>query len=178
MHAVEPQNRPDRKRLRLSEFNYSAPGHYFVTLCIWRRRCILGDVNENRVILSGLGQLVSDTLLRMPHRHAGVILDAFVVMPNHIHALVEFTGAETSLSVAIDAFKSLSTNAACAASMIADAKLWQRGFHDHVVRNDADLDRLREYVSNNRLKWHLDRENPANVLPAAGRAGTSPAPTE
>jgi putative transposase len=165
MRAVELQSRPDRKRLRLAEFDYSAPGYYFVTLCVWRRRCILGDVNEDRVILNDLGQLVSDALQLAPQSHAGIVIDAFVVMPNHLHALLQLAGAETSLSSAIGAFKSLSTNAARVAGMIADAKLWQRGFHDHVVRNDADLDRLREYIANNPLKWHLDRENPANIRP-------------
>jgi REP-associated tyrosine transposase len=165
MRAVEPQSRHDRKRLRLSQFDYSAPGYYFITLCVWRRRCILGNVDENCVILSDLGRLVSDALQRVPERYVGILLDAFVVMPNHLHALLELTGSETALSAAIGAFKSLSTNAARTASMIADAKLWQRGFHDHVVRSDADLDRLREYIANNPLKWHLDRENPANIRP-------------
>jgi putative transposase len=165
MRVVEQQSRPDRKKLRLAEFDYSAPGYYFVTLCISCRRCVLGDVREDRVVLSALGQLVSDGWCRIPQRSAGIVLDAFVIMPNHLHALLELTGSATSLSAAIGAFKSLSTNEARAAGMLVDAKLWQRGFHDHVVRDEAGLDRLREYIGNNPLKWHLDRENPANIRP-------------
>jgi putative transposase len=123
-------------------------------------------------------RLVSDTWQQGPQRHGGTVLDEFVIMPNHIHALVQLTGTTTSLSAVIGAFKSQSTNAAHSAGVLADAKLWQRGFHDHVVRDEAGLDRLREYIANNPLKWHLDRENPANRQPAARWAGTSPAPTE
>jgi putative transposase len=128
--------------------------------------------------LSALGEVVSSTWLQVPRRYGAIILDEFAIMPNHLHALLQLTGTKTSLPDAIGAFKSQSTNAARSAGLLADAKLWQRGFHDHVVRDEAGLDRLREYIVNNPLKWHLDRENPANILPAAGRAGTSPAPTE
>jgi len=179
MRAVEQQNRrPVRKRLRLTAFDYSTPGCYFITICVSNRRCLLGDVHEDHVVLSPLGQIVSDVWLQVPGRHGAIILDEFVIMPNHLHALLQLTGTTTSLSDTIGAFKSQSTNTARSTGVLADAKLWQRGFHDHVVRDEAGLDRLREYIVDNPLKWHLDRENPANILPAAGRAGTSPAPTE
>jgi putative transposase len=178
MQNVERQNlRVVRKRLRLGGFDYSTPGYYFVTICVLNRRCLFGDVQGEHVVMNALGQVVSNVWLQVPQRHGGIILDAFVVMPNHLHALLQLTGKETSLSGAIGAFKSQSTNAARTAGCLVDARLWQRGFHDHVARGEADLDRLREYIANNPLKWHLDRENPANILPAAGRAGTSPAPT-
>src|SRR5882724_7742579 len=156
MRVVEQQSRGVRKKLRLVDFDYSTPGYYFVTVCVSARRCILGDVDESRASLHDLGQLVSEVLQRTPQRHPNVRLDAFVVMPNHLHALLELAGTEVSLPAVMGAFKSLSTNAARGAGMIADAKLWQRGFHDHVVRDDAGLDRLREYIANNPLKWHLD----------------------
>jgi putative transposase len=164
MRVVEQQNhRPVRKRLRLVDFVYSAPGCYFVTVCVLNRRCLLGDVHEDRVALNALGKIVSNIWLQVPQQHGGTILDEFVIMPNHLHALLQLTGTETSLSAVIGAFKSQSTNAARSAGLLDDAKLWQRGFHDHVLRDAASLDHLREYIANNPLKWHLDRENPVNI---------------
>jgi putative transposase len=179
MRVVEQQSpRPTRKRLRLVDFDYSTPGCYFVTVCVLKRRCLLGEIREGDMVLNALGRLVSDTWQQGPQRHDGIVLDEFVVMPNHIHALLMLPASPPqSLSDIVRAFKSLSSVAAYRAGMLADAKLWQRGFHDHVVRDEGSIDRLREYIANNPLKWHLDRENPANILPAAGRAGTSPAPT-
>src|SRR5713226_8187511 len=113
MRIVERESRrPDRKRLRLAAFDYSTPGYYFVTLCISGRRCLLGDGGNVHVIQSVLGQLVSDVWRRIPQQFSGVVLDEFVIMPNHLHALIQLTEAGLSLSALIGAFKSVSTNTA------------------------------------------------------------------
>ena len=81
-------------------------------------------------------------------------LDAFVVMPNHVHGIVWLPGAgHAPLPVVIGSFKS-------AVSRLAGGPLWQR-FYDRVIRSDSGLRALRQYVTDNPLRWALDRENPA-----------------
>jgi REP element-mobilizing transposase RayT len=86
-----------------------------------------------------------------------VRLDRFVVMPNHVHAIVWLdsrAGQAPPLHRLVGGFKA-------AASRAAGRPLWQRSFHDRVIRDDAELEALRRYVAENPLRWALDRENPA-----------------
>ena len=178
MPRVEPENRyPIRKNLRLSGFDYTQPGMYFVTICTWDRRCCFGDVIDGRMVHSPLGEMISDMWRRTPQRHDAVSSDEFVVMPNHLHGLLLFGTSAPSLSSVVGAFKSLTMMAARKEGLLAPGKLWQRGFYDHVVRDEEALSGVREYIQNNPLKWHLDRENPGNIESVERRAGTSPAPT-
>ena len=80
--------RPKRKNLRLRSFDYTSSGAYFVTLCAVRRRCLFGAVRDDFVSLSGLGRIVENCWRETPHHLAGAELDAFVVMPNNLQAIV------------------------------------------------------------------------------------------
>jgi putative transposase len=150
---------------------------YFVTICTTDRCCWFGEVANSHVVLSKMGELVQDAWRRVVAEHPGVELDEFVIMPNHLHGLVGLSTAAGSLSAIIGAFKSKSVQIARSSGLLQGRTLWQRGFHDHVVRDEAGLDRVREYIQNNPLRWHLDRENPAKIGARNQRAGTSPAPT-
>ena len=77
-----------RKRLRLADFDYAATGGYFVTVCARERRCDFGRIEEDRMLLSPLGQLVEGALDGIADFHPGVELDGSIVMPNHVHAIV------------------------------------------------------------------------------------------
>jgi REP element-mobilizing transposase RayT len=178
MPPVETEPRlPARKRLRLREFDYRQPGMYFVTICSTERRCWFGEVVDGIAVLSKMGELVQGAWCRMTERYTGIAVDDFVIMPNHLHGLIGLKTGTDPLSSIVGAFKSVSVQMARDAGLLRGRTLWQRGFHDHVVRDDADLSRIREYIQNNPLKWHLDRENPDRIGERSQRAGTSPAPT-
>ncbi|HEY0521753.1 MAG TPA: transposase [Stellaceae bacterium] len=149
-----------QRRLRLKEYDYSAPGAYFVTVCVTGRRCLLGTVVDGRMVVNDIGIMVERQWLDLPARFPALSLDAYVVMPNHLHGIVVIELGGPSLVSAVGAFKSLSSRLFQIAS---DQKhpLWQRSFHDHALRNEQALAALREYIVNNPAKWHLDRENPA-----------------
>ena len=156
-----------RKRLRLRGFDYGTPGVYFVTVCTRGRRCVLGRVHGAAVLLSATGRIVARALAGIDVFHPGVGLDVSVVMPNHVHAIVLLDRAlgAPSLPVVVGAFKAR-------ASRRAGEPLWQRGFHDRIVRDEQELDALREYVLWNPLRWELDGENPERRSRSAGsRAG-------
>ena len=77
-----------RRSLRLRGYDYSQIGDYFVTLCTEHRACTLGAIEDGLLVLSPAGQTVYDVWSGIPTRFAGIEIDAFVVMPNHIHGIV------------------------------------------------------------------------------------------
>jgi putative transposase len=165
-----------RRRLRLPDFNYRQPGSYFVTICTFGRHCVLGEIVDEQMSLSRSGAVIRSLWRSLPDHHDGVSIDEFVVMPNHLHGIVQLAENEVSLPTLIGAFKSLSTKAVNTANATPGCRLWQRSYHEHVIRDEAARDRIRGYIQNNPLKWHIDRENPLNWRTASGVGGQSPAP--
>ena len=154
-----------RKPLRLKQWDYSSPGMYFVTFCAYERKCILGSIPDEALdgvdaacSLSVLGEMCRQSAALAFKGKEAVSLDSFVIMPNHVHALVSLSGGEGShkeLGRRIASWKALTTKEARKAGLAG--KPWQPGFHDHIVRNEADLARIREYMQNNPKQWQLDR---------------------
>jgi REP element-mobilizing transposase RayT len=162
----------DRRSLRLRGYDYAQAGAYFVTICTQDRLCLLGDIIEGEMQLNDAGRMVRSVWEGLPDRFPGMELDAFVVMPNHVHGIAVFVaavlalpgdnGAASSaptLGDVVRAFKSLSAIHVNRLFM-RSGSLWQRNYYDHVIRNERELDKIREYIATNPLKWALDRENP------------------
>jgi putative transposase len=171
-----------RRSIRLKGYDYAQAGAYFVTMCTQDRACLLGDVVGEEVRLSDAGSMIQAVWDGLPNRFPGMELDAFVVMPNHVHGIATFVGAglappaekgaassAPTLGNVVRAFKSLSA-IHVNRLLRRSGPLWQRGYFDHVVRDDRDLERIREYIATNPLRWALDRENPqrARSSPAEG----------
>jgi putative transposase len=148
---------PKRKSPRLPEYDYATAGAYFVTVCARARACLFGRSVHDEIRLSQPGQLVERCWIDLPIHFPGLALDAFVVMPNHLHGIVWLSraGHAPPLPVVIGSFKS-------AASRMAGRPLWQRSFYDRVIQDEDELRALREYVAQNPLRWALDRENPSS----------------
>ena len=178
--AMKDVSLPARHALRLRGYDYSTPGAYFVTLCAAGRRCDFGTVQDGIVTLTTLGHIIHNTWVETCSFCAGVNADVFVVMPNHLHAIVllhnDTTAREdgrngtTELSSLIRRFKTLSTSRAVRAAVsegrsLPRGRVWQRSYYEHVIRNDYSLERIRDYVGSNPLRWSLDRENPESVDP-------------
>jgi REP element-mobilizing transposase RayT len=156
---------PQRKRLRLKGRNYSDPGYYFVTVCSSTRRPIFGTVKFDRVALSSLGQLVESSWRKIPAIFPGVELGTFVVMPNHLHALILLPtilpgkdARQWSLTTIIGNFKAAVTKRTHV------TRLWQRSFYDRIVRNQEELDSIRGYILMNPERWAGDRFNPQAIM--------------
>lgn len=117
--------------------------------------------------LSPLGTAAHDCWLAIPQHIPNIELNCYVVMPNHIHGVLQLlptlmqekqTGV--ALSTIINQYKSAVTRCAIKQRGITGSVLWQRGYYEHVLRDEKDLDRIREYITINPLRWMLDRENP------------------
>ncbi|HEX3500395.1 MAG TPA: transposase [Stellaceae bacterium] len=162
-----------RRSLRLPGYDYGRPGSYFVTICNADRKCSLGKIVDEEMSLSATGEIARDLWQSLPERHEALSLDEFVVMPNHIHGIIELTEHCQKVPSVVGAYKSLSTKAINVANATPGGQFWQRSYHEHVIRDERARDRIREYIRNNPLKWHLDRENPV-ISAAVRRAGRAP----
>jgi REP element-mobilizing transposase RayT len=163
-----------RRLLRLPEYDYSQQGAYFITICIHRQEYLLGEIIEGEMQLSDHGKIVRDCWQDLPRHYSGIELDAFVIMPNHVHGVVVLVGAglprpyddeipsspkQPTLGQIIGYYKYQSTKAINVMRQMPGTKFWQRGYYEHIVRDEKSLSRIREYIVNNPLRWELDREN-------------------
>ena len=153
-----------RKRTRLPGFDYSQPGAYFITACAHNQRCIFGGVAGNLVRLSKYGHIVQDIWLSLPQYYSYISLDAFIVMPNHIHGILIYTGTNgdcqrVALPGVVGSLKSYSTRTINKLRSNSTPPVWQRGFYEHVLRPEEDINDYRQYIEENPLKWHLDELN-------------------
>jgi putative transposase len=143
-----------RRWRRLPNRDYSAPGAYFVTLCTRLQSEAFGELNGGAVVLSIAGKIVVDSWLNLATRYSHVAIDEWRIMPGHFHGVLIFSGRAgpgpsspaKPLGGVIGAFKTESTNRINRARGTQGGSVWQRDFWDHVVRDDADLIRIREYI--------------------------------
>ena len=164
------------KQYRLPYFNYASNAYYFVTICTKDRQHYFGGIRNGAIELSDTGKTVQRCLTELPKKLSYVTVDEFVIMPNHVHAIVfinnpeekrtirtkQFQPAKRSLSLVIRNFKSTVTLLVrCNIGMM---DIWQARFYDHIVRNDDELDRMRTYIRNNPAQWETDKNNPENLL--------------
>jgi putative transposase len=170
---------PHRKKHRLSSDLYQSPGAYFVTICAHERHSTLGWINNDSLIETPLGRLAHRCWLDLPTHWAKLSLDAFVVMPNHVHGIILITVQQAgrtsaaptgeapllapSIPKVMQAYKAAVARSARAGHMHGASAIWQRGYYDHIIRDESDLHRVREYILSNPLAWALDRENPQRV---------------
>jgi len=173
----------------LPDFDYTQPGAYFITICTHDRIHLFGEIRDGKMVLNESGRIAYDEWMQTPKIRPDTTLDEFVVMPNHIHGIIRRGDpagrpcrgnppgrpcakttngpASGSIGAIIGQYKSLTTKRIRAARLgtpMATVRgiatmIWQRGYYDHIIRDDESLNRIREYISNNPLKWHEDREN-------------------
>jgi putative transposase len=148
-----------QKRLRAPGYDYASPGTYWVTICVHHMERRFGHVDDGEVHLNDAGTMVETAWINLPDRFPGMTLDAYVVMPNHLHGIVMIVGEpRVSLSEAIGAFKSITTVSYARGVRAGqypafDRTLWQRGFEDRIVQTDRRLETLRAYVEGNPGRW-------------------------
>ncbi len=176
--------RHHRRSMRLRGYDYSRAGVYFVTICTYQRECLLGEVVDGRMRLNACGQLVAQAWSWLSQRYRYVELDAWVVMPNHLHGILIITDVDAancrgdsriaptpdapvrrkSLGRLIGAFKTVSSKHINALRDTCGAHVWQRGYYDRVVRNERELQAIRQYIRQNPAHWPDDPENPSQLV--------------
>jgi REP-associated tyrosine transposase len=163
-----------RRSTRLQAYDYRRPGAYFVTICTWGKAHILGEVVYEKVRLSVAGKVVEEEWLRTGHLRVGVSIDTFVVMPNHLHGIILFHGPSSPGRDSVCHRSRVSRRPGCLGSVVAGFKqavtlrlqrseglkrgrVWQRNYYEHVIRDELELNKVRQYIDENPLRWASGR---------------------
>ena len=142
---------PKRKSLRIPEYDYSEANFYFITICTDGKKCIFGEAGN----LNWLGRIAEENLIKISAINPSIRLDHYVVMPNHIHAILDVgPDNQKNLSNVIGQYKMSVTK--LARKKVAGFRVWQRSYHDHVIRNQVGYEKIWAYIENNPLKWEAD----------------------
>ena len=156
---------PKRKKGRLTGCDYSANGSYYITVCTKDKQHILGHsvgggvLDAPYVRLSKCGAMVRDTLLEMDAFYDEITINHYVIMPNHVHFILSICGergpsrtpapTNARLPAFLSVWKRLTNKK-------AGFPIWQRGYYDHVIRNEADYLRNWQYMDENPVRWTED----------------------
>jgi len=164
-----------RHSIRLKGYDYSQAGAYSVTICTLERECLFGNIVDGQMVLNDAGRMVADEWVKTEQIRHEIELDAWVIMPNHFHAIVFINGngvcrgdrpvAPTgpqpkSLGSLMAGFKSSVTKRINELRGTPGTPLWQRNYYEHIIRNEKSLNRIRQYIHNNPVNWEMDEENP------------------
>lgn len=153
---------PKRKPNRLLDYDYSTPGAYFITICTQNRKCIFWEnvgasiARPQKPALSWCGRIVDATIRSIPAHYPAITVDHYAVMPNHIHLLLQINTdldgqpmVTPTISRVVQQFKGTVTKQ-------VGYSVWQKLFHDHVIRGEKDYLKIWEYIDNNPAKWTED----------------------
>jgi len=151
-------NLPNRKLQRLSTYNYADNGYYFATICTHNKKYLFGDINN----LNTIGNIAKSELENISAHFEHVKIDKYVIMPNHIHFIVviesdvrtERSRPFPTLSTIIGLYKSGVSK--CIHELRPDITVWQRSFHDRIIRNEEDYLNIWKYINDNPAKWTED----------------------
>lgn len=181
----------DRRSIRLPGYDRAQAGAYFLTVCTRNRRHLFGEITAGTSYLNPVGWLVKRCWLEIPQQFPFVELDAFVIMPDHVHGIVRIVeratgGVEVSddlgarlelllraaprsasgptmaafghppphaLSAIVGSFKAAAARAINAGSSRSGMSIWQRNYHEHIIRNEDALRRIRRYIQTNPERW-------------------------
>jgi len=159
---------PRRRSIRLKHYDYTQAGAYFVTICTHERRSLFGGIIDAQMRLGPIGKIITQEWAKSAEMRPDVELDAFVIMPNHLHGIVLLgqsgAGAKARpLGAVMRGFKAAATGALAAAGHRLDHPLWQRNYYGHIIRSEESLEAIRAYIADNPARWAEDRQNPAAV---------------
>ena len=174
-----------RRSISLRGYDYSQPGSNFVTVCTKGRQCLFGNVIDEEVALNFAGRVVQEEWSYTEIIRPEVQVDEFVTMPNHIHGIITirepegFVGTHgraslpcgnsifqrppRSLGSLIAGFKSAATKRINQSRHTLGQPIWQRNYHEHIIRRETAINRIRQYIHDNTAKWADDKYNPTNV---------------
>ncbi len=173
---------PNRRSVRIKPFDYAQPAAYFITICTHTNRNIFGEIVSETMRLNALGRIVEESWRALPSHFSNIRLAAHVFMPNHLHGIVsiqdpvwrgaQMTGSDAlvypsgarrfgaavrnSIPIIVRSFKSAVSKKARAVLRKPLFQVWQRGYHEHIIRNQDDFEKTCEYIRLNPIRWNFD----------------------
>lgn len=156
---IEISDKYESNSVLLKRYDYSSHGIYFVTICTGDRICYFGNIIDGIMIPFPICEIIRNIWMELPVRFSHVNLDAFIIMPNHLHGIiilnkkyrdwiyrkiVSYFKVETAKTIQVNFFPHFE---------------WQRSYYEYVVRTTKELNAVRYYIVNNPMRWAMDREN-------------------
>ena len=153
---------PQRKGIRLKDYDYSQAGYYFITICTRDKRNLFWDVGatcgrpDQKPLLTNIGELVNREINKISFIYENVQINKYVIMPNHIHMIIVMfdrsgrSKTAPTISRIIQQFKG-------SVSKQAGFSLWQKSFYDHIIRHEEKYLEICEYIETNPIKWKEDK---------------------
>lgn len=169
----------NRQSIRLDHYDYSTPGAYFFTVVVSGRTCLFGSVKNAAVQLTPGGEMIWDVWRGLPERFPGLVLDEFVAMPDHVHGIVYLETAllekRYSFVDVMQAFKSISTSryikgVRSGAWPPFYVRLWQRNYHESILRSAESVKKAAAYIRNNPKRWDETQNRPLQPFNPEGSA--------
>lgn len=163
---------PQRKLQRLKGYDYSKNGAYFITICTQNRQRLFGEIMNDNMILNNTGKMVEERLLNITNDV--VFVDKYIIMPDHIHAIIFINhgttqgshcgttqGSFPTLSEVVQRFKTITTKLYIDGAKNGeyppfDKKIWQKSFNDRIIRNEQGYRDVWQYIEENPIKWDED----------------------
>jgi putative transposase len=176
-----------RRSIRLKGYDYTRPGAYFFTLVVDGRDCLFGRVVEGLVQLNRFGEIAQKELQQLPNRLKTVQLNDYIIMPNHVHGILVIAaknppGERDRLSIqiaperrfgamvpnsvpsVIRSYKSVVTQKVNTLRATPGKDVWQDNYYEHIIRNENEWQKIRDYILWNPIQWQVDPENPVKII--------------
>lgn len=161
-----------RRSIRLKDWDYSGDAAYFVTVCTLNHEFLFGDIVKDEMQLNRMGEIAAECWCGIPNHFPNISLGSFVIMPNHVHGILCSMRAQRvaplrqpsnvipeSLGAVMRSFKGAVTKRI---RMMPDARttpIWQRNYHEHIIRDEAEMQTIHDYIEANPGRWNEDEEN-------------------
>jgi putative transposase len=147
-----------RRSIRLKDYDYSQPGAYFITTVTHNNEELFGEIRDGKMYLSAAGKILLHVWLDLPLHYPNVCLDAYCIMPDHVHAIIQFQPVgrgekAVPLSEIVRALKTFSSKRINILRKRTGQPVWQRNYYEHIIRDNGEWERIREYITNNPLEW-------------------------
>ena len=154
---------PKRKELRIREYDYSAPGVYFVTICTANRENVLWEtvgadnIRLQDIPLSAIGKVVEQGVLQIPEHYENVRVDKFCIMSDHVHLILRIESDENGRMISAPTVSTVVGSMKRWVSKQIGRSIWQKSFYEHGIRNQQDYDEIWEYIEHNPMKYKEKR---------------------
>lgn len=155
-----------RQSIRLKHYDYASAGYYFIAICCFQRLSLFGHIEQGQMFLNEYGKIAQQEWLNTINKRQNVKLNAFIIMPNHMHGIIHFTqnlnpnptpndfhSPRNNLGAIVRGYKSAVT------SQLKEKighNVWQRNYYEHIIRDEKSYQMIAEYTLNNPLTWQQD----------------------
>ncbi len=177
-----------RKSIRLDNHDYSTEGFYFITICCFEKRCLFGEIVNNEMVLNAFGKIAFDEWFKTELLRPNIKMHEFIVMPNHIHGIINIVhpvgascarpqaihkagerssplrGPSQTVGAIVRGYKAAVTSAINKLNNKSNS-IWQRNYHEHIIKNDESHIKIADYIVNNPCTWNNDSIHPNYVRP-------------